>query len=36
MMNNLSIRLVDDKLNRIPGPFNNPVQLHLKIIHLGQ
>ena len=35
-MNTITLRLVDADYNRIAAPFNNPVQLHLRILHLGQ
>jgi hypothetical protein len=36
MQNTVTLRLVDSNFSRLAGPFNNPVQLHLRIIHLGQ
>lgn len=35
MLNVLTLRILDDEGRAIPAPFNNPVNLHIRILHIG-
>ena len=35
MMNVITLKIVDDKGVEIPGPFNNPVDIQMRILHVA-